>query len=469
MPEAVDPEQDSNNNDAKYHARGLFSSIRVMLHDRLSLRDLTEPEHTIDGIKKDVEFRGFNLWILIFSILICSIGLNANSGAVIVGAMLISPLMGPIMGFGLSIAINDTETLKKSLKSMITAIFVSVATSFVFFLFVPLGTDYSELLARTHPDIRDVFIGFFGGLTGILAGSRKEKTNVIPGVAIATALMPPLCTAGYGLATQNWSFFLGAFYLFLINSFFIALATMIVVRYLNFPVTKFLSKEKERKGRRLILIATLIIMIPSIAVFYLVLQETIFNREASTFVKEHVHYEGSEIIKDVIKYRRDSVSTIHLVMIGEKIPELTIKNWQKILDKDIGDTYLDIVQGKDEAIAAQAEVSKLIDMNENTRREAIEKDKTIYELQSQLDQLKGEQIPASFSREITAFYPEIDEISMGTIYTGTSDENLDTLTVVLIRWGEDKIEDVELKEKAVFNSMKARMNRDTIWVQSIYR
>ena len=175
---------------------------------------------TIDYISKNVEFKGANLWILIFAILVASVGLNVNSTAVIIGAMLISPLMGPIMGVGLAAGINDFELLKKSLKNLGIAIAISIITSTIYFSFTPLNDAQSELLARTEPSIWDVLIALFGGLAGIVAGSRKEKSNAIPGVAIATALMPPLCTAGYGLATGNVYYFFGAFYLFFINSVF---------------------------------------------------------------------------------------------------------------------------------------------------------------------------------------------------------------------------------------------------------
>ena len=467
MSEEPEQEEKAINEEAEFHARGLFKSIRKIVRDRLSLKDLSDPEKTIDGIQRDVEFRGFNLWILIFSILICSIGLNNNSGAVIIGAMLISPLMGPIMGLGLSVGINDSETLKKSVKSLATMVGVAIITSFVFFFFVPLGSDYSELFARTRPNITDVFVAFFGGTTGILAGSRKEKSNVIPGVAIATALMPPLCTAGYGLATQNWSYFLGASYLFVINSFFIALATMIVVRYLNFPVTHLLSKEKEAKARRLIVLATTIIIVPSIAVFYLVIKETIFNREVETFIRDNIVYDGSEIIKNEVTYRRDSISTIHLVMIGEKIPESTIRYWQRELDQEIGDVHLEVFQGANEVKAAQAEVSKLIDLNEASMRESIKKDKQIYDLQLRVDAFEEQRIPATFSEEITSYYPYLKEVSMGMIYTNNQLSGLDTLAVVLLTWDKDSAQNISQKELAIAKAMKARLGRDTVWVQSI--
>jgi uncharacterized hydrophobic protein (TIGR00271 family) len=187
----------------------------------------------ITGIESGISFRGTNLWILIFAIFVASLGLNVNSTAVIIGAMLISPLMGPIMGIGLGIGINDPLLLRRAISNFAIATIVALTTSTIFFLLSPLNDAHSEILARTSPNIYDVLIALFGGFAGIIATSTRQKGNVIPGVAIATALMPPLCTAGYGLATWQMNFFLGAFYLFIINTVFIALATLLIVRLLR--------------------------------------------------------------------------------------------------------------------------------------------------------------------------------------------------------------------------------------------
>lgn len=190
---------------------------------------------TIETIKADVDFRGTKLWILICAIFIASLGLNVNSTAVIIGAMLISPLMGPIIGFGLSLGISDLVLMRRSLRNYGVSTLISIITATLFFLLSPLSHAQSELLARTQPTFYDVLIAFVGGFAGILAGASKNKGNVLPGVAIATALMPPLCTAGFGLATANWNFFFGAFYLYIINSVFIAIATFVLVRMMRFP------------------------------------------------------------------------------------------------------------------------------------------------------------------------------------------------------------------------------------------
>ena len=210
-------------------------AVRAFIREYLDLRkDKDDEAKTVDSIRKGVEFKGANLWILIFAVFMASFGLNVNSTAVIIGAMLISPLMGPIMGVGMSVGLNDFELMKRSLKSFFITTGFCVLTSTIYFLFTPIAEAQSELLARTSPSIYDVFIALMGGLAGIVALSTTEKGNVIPGVAIATALMPPLCTAGYGLASGNLVYFLGAFYLYFINSVFISLATFLGIRILHF-------------------------------------------------------------------------------------------------------------------------------------------------------------------------------------------------------------------------------------------
>jgi len=220
----------------------ILSEVKFFLKDKFDLIDDKENDLiTINEIKKNVEFKGTNLWILIFAIIIASVGLNMNSAAIIIGAMLISPLMGPIIGIGLGAGINDFELIKKSLRNLALASSISILTSAIYFWITPLGEASSELLSRTKPTIWDVLIALAGGLAGVIATSRKEKTNAIPGVAIATALMPPLCTSGYGLATGNWAYFLGALYLYFSNCVIISLSTLFIVRLLKYPTAEYIN------------------------------------------------------------------------------------------------------------------------------------------------------------------------------------------------------------------------------------
>lgn len=233
-----------------------LGELREFMKGRFSLdEDKAQRDEVVASVSKGVEFRGVNLWVLIFATMIASLGLNVNSAAVIIGAMLISPIMGPIMGVGLALGINDFELLKKSLRNLALMFIVAIITSTVYFFISPLSSNSSELLARTVPTTYDVLIALFGGLAGIVAQTRQDRTStVIPGVAIATALIPPLCTAGFGLATGQFRFFIGAFYLFFINSVFIALATYAMVRFLQYEKKVFIDKVRERTVKRLSLI-----------------------------------------------------------------------------------------------------------------------------------------------------------------------------------------------------------------------
>ncbi|MEP7234681.1 MAG: DUF389 domain-containing protein [Ignavibacteriota bacterium] len=239
---------------------------------------------TISSIVAGVVFKGTNLWILICAILIASVGLNVNSTAVIIGAMLISPLMGPLMGIGLGIGTNDLELVKNAMRNYGFALVVGLVTSCLYFLVSPIEEAHSELLARTSPAIWDVLIALFGGLAGIIATSSKNKANVIPGVAIATALMPPLCTAGFGLAHQQWNIFFGAIYLFIINSVFIGLATLFMVRFLRFPMREYADPKRQSRVRKLIFAIVIITIIPSIFAAYNIVQSNRFRQSAKDFI-----------------------------------------------------------------------------------------------------------------------------------------------------------------------------------------
>ena len=286
---AVEEKKDA----VKKDAQGLFSSISTFLSELLDFRDDTDRDATIAAIKADISFKGATAWILVCSIMVASVGLNADSTAVVIGAMLISPLMGPILGIGMSIALNDIDTLKKSLINLATMIVLSLITAFLFFYLFPLSEDTSELLGRTSPDIRDVLIAFFGGLALIIARTKKGTiASVIFGVAIATALMPPLCTAGYGLAkalsretainmqgnvVTGWDYALGAMYLFTINTIFIALATFMVLKVLRFPMLKYANSAKRKRIAQIASILAIIVMIPASFTFVDVLKKSRFT------------------------------------------------------------------------------------------------------------------------------------------------------------------------------------------------
>ncbi len=275
----------------------------------LDLREHMEDYATVhQEIDKGATFRGTNIWILACAIMVASVGLNMNSTAVIIGAMLISPLMGPINGIGYSIAIYDFALLRKSLKNFGFAVLAGLLVSGLYFFISPLSSAHSELLARTSPSIYDVLIAFFGGLAGIIAVSSRIKGTVIPGVAIATALMPPLCTAGYGLATLQPTFFFGALYLFTINTVFIALAALLISRILKFPIREDVSPEKAKIIRRYIYIIIAVTLIPSIYFGYLLAQKERFIESSNKYINNVRIFEGSYLLDSEVDPRKKIIN-----------------------------------------------------------------------------------------------------------------------------------------------------------------
>ena len=250
--------------------------------------DEIDTKSAAQRIKSSIWFRGPNAWILAFAIVLASVGLNVNSTAVIIGAMLVSPLMGPIIGAGLALGTNDVDLLKSAGKNLLAMVIISLLASTLFFILSPLSlVNPTELEARTSPTIYDVLIAFFGGMAGILENSRKERGTVLSGVAIATALMPPLCTAGYGLAHLNMHFFFGALYLFVINSVFIALATYFMVKYLEFPTVSGVSEELASRRRKAISTILVIILVPSIWSAFSLIRSNNFERNVQNFVENN--------------------------------------------------------------------------------------------------------------------------------------------------------------------------------------
>ncbi|MDA0195796.1 MAG: TIGR00341 family protein [Bacteroidetes bacterium] len=418
-----------------------WAALKDFMKDRFNLHEDAERESTtISDIKKGVEFKGANLWILVFAILIASIGLNVNSTAVIIGAMLISPLMGPIIGIGLGAGINDLELIKKAMRNLGVAVLVSVLTSSLYFLITPLHEAQSELLARTNPTLWDVLIAFFGGLAGIVAGSRKEKSNAIPGVAIATALMPPLCTAGYGLANGNWYYFVGAFYLFFINSVFISVGTFLIVRALKYPKRKFEDAATEKRVKSYILIFVLITIIPSIYLAYNVVRRTLFEQNARNFVNTEFIFDQTQVINQRYSLQ-DEKSIIELTLYGKILANEEIDMLKrKMTNYKLRDTELVVRQGYQEDNAEQTKQefermseSLKVDILENfysNSEEVIKsKDEQISLLERELLRIRIKQYPISdISRELKIQYEDLNDFSIGDMMN----QNSDTFTYAVL-------------------------------------
>lgn len=386
-----------------------------------ALPDKENETEFIKQISSGVTFHGANLWVLIFAIFIASLGLNVNSTAVIIGAMLISPLMGPIIGMGLAVGIDDFDLLKRSVKNYLLTTVISVITATIYFMISPLSEAQSELLARTSPTLYDVLIAIFGGAAGILALSTKGKGNVIPGVAIATALMPPLCTAGYGLAVGQYSFFFGAFYLYFINTVFIALSTFIGVRMLRFQRRTFANAAALQRVRKYIIAIVVLTMIPATYMTTQIIRESIQDNNTQQFVKNELTLKGTQIIS----YKRnDESKTIGIVAVGENIGEDAIEQAQKKLKKySLEDYKLVIIQGSQAYNTLQQE-----DLSDKSLSEAKEQlivqSEQLKSLENKLKLYTGyEALSKEVSKEIKAICPQVNTISLSSV----SEERTDTL------------------------------------------
>ena len=393
----------------------LYVQIKAFFARIFDVRQEKEDEQeTIDSIKKGVEFKGTNLWVLIFATFIASLGLNTNSTAVIIGAMLISPLMGPIMGFGLGLGISDFELIKRSFRNFAIATVFSVITSSIYFLISPISEAQSELLARTQPTLYDVLIAFFGGLAGIVASSTRLKGNVIPGVAIATALMPPLCTAGFGLATGNLYYFFGAFYLFFINSVFISLATYLVVRVLKYPKKVFLDKDHEKRVTRYVGIIVIFTIVPSLFLSYRLVKTTYFNQQVLNYVNTELAFPNTQILSKTITNTSDK-KEIKVVLIGDNVSDSTIESARNRLPNyGLKDVSLVVQQGFSEQETDINKLKSLLmqDLYKNSeqvlRTQAMQIDSLQRELKSYHDdRLLAEQIKP----EVKVLFPFVREIS----------------------------------------------------------
>jgi len=382
-----------------------------------------EKSKVLENVFANTSFRGSNLWILACAIIIASIGLNVNSTAVIIGAMLISPLMGPIVGAGFALGTYDFALLKKSMKNLLISTAVSLFVSAFYFYLSPFKDVQSEILARTSPNIYDVLIAFFGGLVGVIAITRVEKGNPIPGVAIATALMPPLCTAGYGLATFNFYYFLGAFYLYTINCFFICIATFFVVKYLNYPAASFKGRRFEKQIRLGITALVMIMIIPSFYLAYNLWNEKKFTNTVEEFINTEFGSRGFTVIYKKLNYNSDP-RRVDVAFLNKKLSPDEMAMYNRLLDeKGIHNTVLTFRQDEEDI---KAEI-----LNEISKQNASvsEKDITISKLRQELDRYKANN--PGLVKEINILFPEFRNITLGKIekYPDTDSTRLQFLVL----------------------------------------
>ncbi|MWW24918.1 DUF389 domain-containing protein [Algibacter lectus] len=447
----------------KKDAEGLFKSIYVFFKELLDFRDDTDRDATIEAIKADIPFKGATAWILICSIFVASIGLNADSTAVVIGAMLISPLMGPILGIGMSIAINDIDTLRKSLINLATMLVLSLLTAFLFFKFFPLGNqETSELLGRVKPDIRDVLIAFFGGLALIIARTKRGTiASVIFGVAIATALMPPLCTAGYGLAHGNWTYFLGAMNLFTINTIFIALATFIVLKLLRFPMLKYANSAKRRRTARFAALVAVVVMIYPTITFLRVLKSSGFENDYNNFISNEIKLNQELWFQNGTLNSDEKKITLYFNGEISEATESDLLNEIKGYDK-ISDFKLEIFGNKNRSF------DKISDAYDRAIRDLDEKDHIISGLRNEIEVLQeelrlvnGGSSVISFtnlSRDAKVRFNDLTYFSYAKTLESKDFINTDTLQVATVKWNESLSDSlIVIKEKQLADWLKEEL------------
>ncbi|WP_438711370.1 DUF389 domain-containing protein [Aquimarina muelleri] len=461
----------------KRDARGLIESVSTFLRELLDIRSQTDKDQTIEDVKNDIPFKGHNAWILIFSVFVASIGLNVSSTAVVIGAMLISPLMGPIVGVGLSIAINDIDTLRRSLVNLGVMVGLSVLTATLYFWVSPLTELTPELEARTAPTILDVLVAVFGGLALIVAKSKKgTMPNAIAGVAIATALMPPLCTVGYGIAEWELEYAIGALYLFSINATFIALSTFIVSKLLRFPMLRYANSAKRKRTAQLASLLAIMVMIPASYTFYVTLNESNAERDYKAFKANEIDAnENLYMRKDFYDYNNKSIK---LFFDGE-INEATVSDLQNEIKEypSISDFTLVINGNKSRGID---QISKAYDRSiEQLNRVEKENDKLlddiedlkikIADLEAQLNEANKVTslniAYASIAKDAKIRFPDLAELGYGEVQKSNF-LKVDTIKVIFPRW---KFQVSDSLNKIRTNSLREwitkEMKTDTLYVE----
>lgn len=361
----------------KSEAKVRYKGLRNYFHSLFDMRDnMMSYDEIDDMMREQAEIHGANMWILMLAILIASIGLNVNSTAVIIGAMLISPLMSGIMTMGYSIAVRDIQLLLKALVRFATQVAICLITSAIYFKISPLTIPSEEMIARTSPTAWDVLIALFGGLAGMIGHTRTKHSNVIPGVAIATALMPPLCTAGYGIAAGQLRFFIGAFYLFIINTLFIAISTALIALVLKIPYHKSVSRRSQKKVNLAIAMIAVFTVIPSVFIGTYTVYDSVMDNNIANYLKDEFRFENTQIVKSETNKQKKVIS---VSLVGETVsPDVINLLRSQLADYGLEEYSLQVTQN----VAAEIDNSDKVTI--------ILQENTISELRKQLDEQSEE-------------------------------------------------------------------------------
>ena len=425
-----------------------FSKVKDYLSDIVSLNNHIDTDKASQYIRSNIDIKGPNAYILAFAIVVASVGLNINSIPVIIGAMLISPLMGPIFGIGYGLGTNDTSFLKTAFKNLVIMVVISIVASGLFFLISPLELENpTELLARTNPTIYDVLIALFGGFAGIVEISRRDKGTVISGVAIATALMPPLCTAGFGLASGNLKYFAGAMYLFFINSIFIAIATFLTVKYLKFPMATFTDPAKKKRVSRWVAALTIIIVIPSVYSAIIMIRENNFNQTVKEFIAKNKELTNSYIY-DYATYTHSKPPKLELYIAGEALSQQDLNAlYRSAHEFDLTDDQLIISQ---RAATDQKDMTDRVAIQsiyERSDEEIRKREEIISDMRKELHEYQSRELPyEQITNELIAQYPSLSDVTLTRGYSISTDSLGRSEEVIIILKAKKSISEENMEK-----------------------
>lgn len=429
------------------------------LQNVVNIKDGTDYTNSAASIVENINMQGTNAWMIVCSALLASIGLDTNSAAIIIGAMLISPLMSPILGVGFSVGVHDRELFIHSVRNLAYAVVFSLLTSFIYFLITPLGEPTTEILARTKPTLLDIGVAFFGGVAGIVSGSRKEKSNALPGVAIATALMPPVCASGFGLATGRWDIFAGSFYLFFLNTVFISLSTYLIVKFLQFPIKSYVEPNKQKRMSRAAIAILILITVPSIWFLYTVYSANKTKQLIQTAIIDDFRHRGNEILKWETE-DQDSVYLIKAFFSGPPVTEADkgyyngkLKNLS--LNKYRINFYrMNLTKNEIDNMGVEmmAGIMKNVELENAKARDSL--------LQVEHNVNDG-----IIYAEIKAIYPQVNSLGLAKMELKSADKS-DTVWVANIQWDSlpgtvNKMEAM----KTLQRFLQKRLQADTVWIE----
>jgi uncharacterized hydrophobic protein (TIGR00271 family) len=436
----------------------MFSDSKRFFKKLVDLREGAEDKKTImENVKDDSDFTGVRFWILVSAVLVASVGLNMNSVPVIIGAMLISPLMGPIVSFGVALSTYDWGLMRRSARNFLILTAIGVVISTLYFALSPINNAQSELLARIQPTIFDVLIAVFGGIAGFIGISRARANTVVPGVAIATALMPPLCTIGYGLGTLQANFFFGAFYLYLINSIFICLSVLVVARFMKLPKRDYPEEDKKKKVNRIISAVIIIITVPALYLAYTFVQQNNFNQNATKYIADAFESEGHVVIYRNLDYSRTG-NTIELAVLGERFNDTDMAIFNTKLEQyDLADTELVIRQ---DAFSLSEEDWRqlLLQVQSDDEKIATLEARVASERASQMS-------PSRILEEARAFNNKLDDIAIGELNYGSIENELTAARTVITVYANEPL--IQEEADQLRSWLATRLERDQVLVYFI--